>query len=103
MYEYRRRHSSASAPPIPFQGTTPTTPQKPSQPAKSSGLAGVIAHFDLDDNVFGDILGTSEEPLHEGTVEEEYKKYVTTPPSPRNTNILHFWEVRVLFFCCCQE
>ena len=40
-----------------------------------------------------ELFGNANMPLSKGTVKAEFKRYVSGLPSPRDTDILRFWEV----------
>jgi hypothetical protein len=72
-----------------FRGAAPATPHKLSKTRKSSALA---AHFDFKSKL-DELLGPDDTSPSKGTVESEFDRYVSAPPSPRETDILRFWEV----------
>jgi hypothetical protein len=45
------------------------------------------------DSRMDEFLGHANISHSEGTVEEEFERYVNSLASPRETDILHFWEV----------
>src|SRR6266404_836954 len=95
MFEYRV-HPLSSVPLASSRGTTPATPHKTSQSAKSFGHFNAGTRYTLNNDMINDILRNVEASPHEGTVEEEYKRYVSATSSPHETDILHFWEVSTL-------
>ena len=44
-----------------------------------------------------ELFGRANTNLPEGTVEAEYERYLSGLPSPRDTDILRFWEVSFTF------
>ena len=40
-----------------------------------------------------ELFGHSSTPLPEGGVETEFERYMSGSPSPRETDILRFWDV----------
>jgi hypothetical protein len=43
-----------------------------------------------------ELFGQVNSSLSEGTIEEEFERYTSFLPSPRETDILHFWAVNFL-------
>ena len=94
MSKYRSRRSS---------GTPSATPQAlvqhaPAMPLKSSkfrklSCSQAMSHFKLDNHMVDNLLDNINVSLCQGTVQEEFNRYMAASPSPLKTDILHFWEV----------
>jgi hypothetical protein len=52
-----------------------------------------MSHFKLNNHMVDDLLDNIDVSLHQGTVQEEFNRYMAASPSPLETDILHFWEV----------
>ncbi|KAF8503826.1 kinase-like domain-containing protein [Russula emetica] len=92
MSEYRRKQTSSSTSPMVFRGTAPATLRKSSTLKKSSVFPGFSTHHRFDSKM-DELFGRANISLSEGTVEEEFGRYVNSLASPRETDILHIWEV----------
>ncbi len=51
-----------------------------------------MSRFQLDNHIIDNLLNVDASP-HQGTVQEEYDKYMAASLSLLETDILHFWEV----------
>jgi hypothetical protein len=97
MSKYRAKQTSndtSRPPPVAFQGAAPATPRKSSTLKQPSVFPSFSqAKFEAKMNQLYGRTGTSHS---EGTVEAEFKKYVSGT-SPDDMDILHFWEVSLPF------
>src|SRR5216684_5242243 len=93
MSKYRSRQSSGtlSAAPQALAQRAPAMPVKLSKFKKLS-CSKAMSRFQLDNHIIDDLLNIDASP-HQGTVQEEYDKYMAALLSPLETDILHFWEV----------
>lgn len=96
MSEYRRKQSSSSTAHAASQGAAPTIPLKSSTLEPSTLEPSAFPTY--SNNVgFEDMMSSALRRANvyhsEGTIEAEYKKYVSSMASPHKTDILRFWEV----------
>src|SRR5258707_4922853 len=93
MSKYHGQQSSGtlSAAPQALAQHAPATPVKSSKFKKSS-CSKAMSRFQLDNHIIDDLLNIDASP-HQGTVQEEYDKYMAASLSLLKTDILHFCEV----------
>src|SRR5258708_13398370 len=93
MLKYRGRQflGTLSAGPQGLAWRAPAKPVK-STKFKKSSCSKAMSHFQLDNHIIDDLLNVDASP-HQGTVQEEYDKYMAASLSLLKTDILHFWEV----------
>jgi hypothetical protein len=75
-----------------FRGDAPATPRKSSRVKQSSVFPSFSTRRGFESKV-DEVFGRADMPLSEGTVQEEFERYVSGSGSPRDTDIIHFWEV----------
>jgi hypothetical protein len=75
-----------------FRGDAPASPRKASTLKQSSVFADFSDDFGFDSKM-DELFGGANTSLSEGTVEAEFERYVGGFPSPRETDIIRFWEV----------
>lgn len=92
MSEYRSKQTSSGTSSVAFRGTAPATPRKSSTLKQSSVFPSFAMHTGFESKM-DEIFGRTNIHLPEGTVEAEYERYISGLPSPRDTDILRFWEV----------
>src|SRR5260370_20812088 len=80
-----------SATPQALARHAPATPVKSSKFKKSS-CSKAMSRFQLDNHIIDDLLNV-DASSHQGTIQEEYNKYMAASLSLLETDILHFWEV----------
>src|SRR5258708_9335196 len=93
MLKYCGRQSSGtlSAAPQALAQHAPAMPVKSSKFKKSS-CSKAMSRFQLNNHIIDNLLNI-DVSLHQGTVQEEYNKYMAASLSLLETDILHFWEV----------
>lgn len=96
MSEYRSKRTSSSTSPVAFRSAAPATPRKSSTLKQSSVFSSFSTRVGFDSKM-DELFGGANTSLSEGTAEEEFERYVSGSPSPRETDILHFWEVSFLY------
>lgn len=92
MSEYRRKQASSSTSPVAFRGPAPASPRK-SSTRKQSSVFHSFSTLSGFDSKLDELFGHAHISLPEGTAEAELERYVNSLASPRDTDILHFWEV----------
>jgi hypothetical protein len=66
-------------------------PNPPDEPAPSTRVKSCPTRFKVECSVY------KKRPSHLFTVEAKYRKYVSADISSEETDILWFWEVRLIF------
>ena len=92
MSKYRSKQTSSSTSRVAFRGAAPATPRKSSRVKQSSAFPNFSTHIGFDSKM-DQLFGRGKASLSEGTVEAEFERYVSGLPSPREMDIIHFWEV----------
>ena len=92
MSEYRRKQTLGGTSPMAFRGTAPATPCKLSTLKQSSVFPSFSTRLGFDSKM-DELFGRANISHSKGTVEEEFERYVNSLASPRETDIIHFWEV----------
>jgi hypothetical protein len=92
MTEYRQE-AAAKAAATARQGRTTTTVTPPSTSAEIPAFMGLAQRYGMADMRLG------PDPVNHDvqSVEQEYQAYVSAAPSPVATNIIKFWEVRIVY------
>ena len=96
MSEYRRKQMSSRTPPVVYRGAAPTTPHKLSALKQSSVFPNFSTHLGFESKM-DDLFSGANVSHTGGSVEEAFERYVSGLPSPHETDILHFWEVSLLY------
>jgi hypothetical protein len=92
MSEYRSKQISSGTSPVAFHGAAPATPRKSNTRKRSPAFPSFSADRGFDSKL-DDLFGRENISLSEGTIEQEYERYMSGQTSSRDTDILHFWEV----------
>ena len=92
MSIYRSKQTSSSTHSAAFRGAAPATPRKASTLKHLSVFPKFSTHAGFESKM-DQLFGHANMHLPEGTVEAEYERYISGLPSPRDTDILRFWEV----------
>jgi hypothetical protein len=91
MTDYRSKQLLNTTSPVPFRGAAPATPRKSSK-LKQSSIFGAATRLGFGDRM-DEIFGHANASVTEAPVREEFDKYTSGVLSPKDTDIIHFWEV----------
>jgi hypothetical protein len=92
MSEYRSKQISSETSSVAFHGAAPTTLCKSNTHKQSPAFLS----FSVDcrfDSKLDDLFSRENISLSEGTIEQEFERYVSGQTSSCDTDILHFSEV----------
>jgi hypothetical protein len=92
MSEYCSKQISSGTSPVAFHGTAPATPRK----SNTHKRLPAFPSFSVDrgfDSKLNDLFGRENISLSEGTIKQEFERYVSGQTSSCDMDILHFWEV----------
>ena len=92
MSEYRSKQTLSSTSPVAFWGAAPARPCKLSTLKQLSVFSSFSMHLGFDSKM-NQLFGRTNTTLSKGTVEEEFERYMSGLPIPREMDIIHFWEV----------
>jgi hypothetical protein len=92
MSKYRSKQTSSTTSPVAFRGAAPATPRKSSTRKHSSAFSSFSLRHGFDSKM-DNLFGGANVSISEGTIEEEFQRYTSGLLSPRETDILRFWEV----------
>jgi hypothetical protein len=92
MSEYCSKQISSRTSPVAFHGAAPATPRKSNIRKWSSAFSSFSVDHGFDSKL-DDLFGRENISLSEGTIEQEFERYMSGQTSSCDTDILHFWEV----------